>query len=52
MKYLLDTCLISKLLKPVPNHYVIDWLNSVHSDSLYISVITIGELKKGLMFLS
>ena len=24
-------------------------LNSVHSDSLYISVITIGELKKGLI---
>jgi predicted nucleic acid-binding protein len=48
MKYLLDTCVISELTKPVPNQKVIDWLDGVPSDSLFISVITVGEIRKGL----
>ncbi|NJL59019.1 MAG: type II toxin-antitoxin system VapC family toxin [Desulfobacteraceae bacterium] len=48
MKYLLDTCLISELPKPVPNQKVVDWLRKVPSASLFISVITIGEIRKGL----
>jgi predicted nucleic acid-binding protein len=48
VKYLLDTCLISELPKPIPNQKVIDWLRKVPSDFLFISVITIGEIKKGL----
>ncbi len=48
MKYLLDTCLISELPKPVPNQKVIDRLKKIPSDSLFISVMTIGEMRKGL----
>lgn len=48
MKYLLDTCLISELPKPVPNQKVIDWLRKIPSESLFISVITVGEIRKGL----
>ncbi|MBF0100074.1 MAG: type II toxin-antitoxin system VapC family toxin [Desulfobacterales bacterium] len=48
MKYLLDTCLISELSKPIPNENVIDWLRKIPSESLFISVITIGEIRKGL----
>ncbi|OQX26297.1 MAG: hypothetical protein BWK80_11260 [Desulfobacteraceae bacterium IS3] len=29
MKYLLDTCLISELPKPVPNQKVIGWLKKI-----------------------
>lgn len=52
MKYLLDTCVISELTKPVPNSDVISWLNSIDADKLFISVITIGEIQKGLSKLS
>ncbi len=49
MKYLLDTCVISELVKPVPYIKVVDWLNETPSDALFLSVITIGEIRKGLM---
>jgi predicted nucleic acid-binding protein len=48
VKYLLDTCVISELVKPAPNRKVVDWLNEVSSKALFLSVITIGEIKKGL----
>lgn len=48
MKYLLDTCLISELTKPGPNPGVVNWLRSMPSESLLLSAITIGEIKKGL----
>lgn len=48
MKYLLDTCIISELVKPAPNMQVINWLNAFTSDALFLSVLTIGEIRKGL----
>jgi predicted nucleic acid-binding protein len=48
MKYLLDTCLISELVKKVPNSNVVDWLNSQDEQCLFLSVLTIGELQKGI----
>ena len=48
MKYLLDTCVISELVKPAPNRKVIDWLNELPAKTLFLCAITIGEIKKGL----
>jgi len=48
VKYLLDTCVISELVKPAPNRKVVDWLKEVSSKALFLSVITIGEIEKGL----
>ena len=48
MKYLLDTCVISELVRPVPYIKVVDWLNEASSEALFLSVITIGEIRKGL----
>ncbi|MBL4743602.1 MAG: type II toxin-antitoxin system VapC family toxin, partial [Cycloclasticus sp.] len=48
MKYLLDTCVISELVKPVPNDKVITWLSSIDESKLYISVLTFGEIEKGI----
>jgi predicted nucleic acid-binding protein len=48
VKYLLDTCVISELVKPAPNRKVVDWINEVSSKALFLSVITIGEIEKGL----
>ena len=52
MKYLLDTCLISALVKKVPNSAVVSWLDEQDEQSLFLSVLTIGELQKGICKLS
>lgn len=48
MKYLLDTCVISELIKPVPNERVLAWLQNIDEASLYLSVLTFGEIEKGI----
>ena len=48
MNYLLDTCVISELVKPNPNDKVIDWISNIPNERLFLSVITIGEIRKGL----
>ena len=48
MKYLLDTCVISELVKPTPNSKVVDWLDELPSEALFLCAITIGEVRKGL----
>ncbi|MDF5720885.1 MAG: type II toxin-antitoxin system VapC family toxin [Rhizonema sp. PD37] len=46
MKYLLDTCVISELVVKQPNEKVIQWIDNRDSKSVYLSVITIGEIRK------
>jgi toxin FitB len=48
MKYLLDTNIISELISKQPNQDVIDWVDQLDPTSVYISVITIGEIRKGI----
>jgi len=48
VKYLLDTCVISELVKPTPDRKVVDWINELPSEALFLCVITIGEVRKGL----
>lgn len=48
MKYLLDTCAISELTKLNANSGVIKWLENTNSEDLYLTVINIGEIKKGI----
>ena len=44
MKYLLDTCVISETRK---RQLLLKWLEGVRQADLYVSVITIGELRSG-----
>lgn len=48
MKYLVDTCVISEIVKPCPNKLLIEWLEDTPSDQLYLSALTIGEIRKGI----
>ncbi len=48
MKYLLDTCVISELVAKQPSANVLEWIDSVDPDGVYLSVITIGEITKGI----
>ncbi len=48
MKYLLDTCLISELVKREPNPAVVSWLDGQDEQALFLSVLNLGELQKGI----
>ena len=48
MSYLLDTSVISELVKPSPDDNVVEWMKRADETSLYLSVLTIGELEKGI----
>ena len=48
MKYLLDTCLISELVKKEPNPGVVNWLDEQDEQTLFLSVLNLGELQKGI----
>ena len=48
MKYLLDTCVISELVAKQANPRVLEWIDTIDADGVYISVITVGEITKGI----
>ncbi|WP_340102676.1 type II toxin-antitoxin system VapC family toxin [Rhodohalobacter sp. 8-1] len=48
MSYLIDTCCISELVKKKPNPNVLKWFADQDELSMFLSVITFGELRKGI----
>ena len=48
MKYLFDTCVISELVSKQPSVRVVEWVDSLDPDDVYLSVLTIGEIIKGI----
>ena len=48
MSFLLDTNVVSELTKPRPNSGVVAWLADVDEDSVFLSVITLTELRYGV----
>jgi tRNA(fMet)-specific endonuclease VapC len=48
MNYLLDTCVISEALTRQPNPKVLEFVDNLDPEEVYLSAITIGELFKGI----
>ena len=48
MTYLIDTNVVSELRKRVPDRNVDKWYASVASNAIYLSVLTIGEIRLGV----
>jgi predicted nucleic acid-binding protein len=46
--FLLDTCVISELVKAKPAARVVAWIDAQREADLYLSVITIGEIEEGV----
>ncbi|OWJ63720.1 type II toxin-antitoxin system VapC family toxin [Inquilinus limosus] len=46
--YLLDTNIVSETIRPVPDHNVAIWLLSQPTEALWISVLTIAEIERGI----
>ncbi len=52
MRVLLDTCVISEIVRPRGARRVKDRIATIHPASVYLSVITVGELARGIALLS
>lgn len=48
MKYLLDTCVLSELVKPVPEPAVARWMLQQTESMLFTSALTLAELQRGV----
>lgn len=48
MSYLLDTNVVSELVRPRPDQGVVDWIRATPDSALHLSVLTGGELRSGV----
>lgn len=51
MSYLIDTNVLSELRRREPNQGVIEWFEQRPATTLYLSVLTLGEIRKGIELL-
>jgi predicted nucleic acid-binding protein len=49
--FLLDTNIPSELTRPMPDSRVSDWVDAQNNASLYLSVVSVGELRRGFILL-
>jgi len=47
--YLLDTVILSELRKKTRNAAVVAWFKTVPGSDLYLSVLTVGEVERGIV---
>jgi predicted nucleic acid-binding protein len=48
MTFLLDTNAVSEWVKPLPNVGLVTWLAEIEEDSIFLSVVTLAELRNGV----
>lgn len=48
MKFLVDTNVVSEWVKPRPNEGVVAWMDEVDEDRVFISVVSLAELRHGV----
>ena len=46
--FLLDTNVVSELIRPKPEPKVTRWIDAIDEESLFLSVLTLGEIRKGI----
>jgi predicted nucleic acid-binding protein len=46
--FLLDTNCVSELVRVKPEPRVVEWMEATDEELLYLSVLTLGEIRKGL----
>ena len=49
MSWLIDTNVISELAEPRPDPHVRDWLLNQYAEELYLSAITVAEVRYGIL---
>jgi len=46
--FLLDTNVVSEMVRPKPHPCVLRWVAAADESLLYLSVVTLGEIRKGI----
>jgi predicted nucleic acid-binding protein len=50
--FLLDTNVLSELVRPKPEAKVTRWIDATDEELLFLSVLTLGEIRKGVVLLA
>lgn len=48
MSWLVDTCALSELVRPKPAARVVEWFEAVPAEALFISALSLGEIRRGV----
>jgi predicted nucleic acid-binding protein len=48
-RYLLDTNIISNIVKPEPSASLLDWMADQRDDDLFIASLTVAEIRRGIL---
>jgi predicted nucleic acid-binding protein len=48
-RYLLDTNIISNVIKPAPSRALLAWLDAQKDDDLFIASLTVAEIQRGIL---
>lgn len=48
-RYMLDTNIISEVVKPEPSPRLMDWLAAQRDEDLFIASLTLAELQRGIL---
>lgn len=48
MNFLLDTNILSEVRRPEPDRGVLDWLDRLDEDRVYVSVVSLAEIRRGV----
>lgn len=48
MRHLLDTNVVSELISSRPEERVVRWIDNLDPNSIYLSALTVGEIRKGV----
>ncbi|MBR0836628.1 type II toxin-antitoxin system VapC family toxin [Bradyrhizobium manausense] len=48
-RYVLDTNIISNVTRPSPSPVLLAWLAEQNDDDLFVSALTIGEIRRGIL---
>ena len=48
---LLDTCVVSEPLRPAPDKRVVEWIDAQALETLFLSSVTVAELRAGVALL-
>jgi predicted nucleic acid-binding protein len=49
MRYLLDTNIISNLIKPKPSESLVTWMAEQNDENLFITSLTVAEIRRGIL---
>lgn len=48
-RYLLDTSIISNVVKPRPSESLMSWMSMQHDEDLFIASLTVAEIRRGIL---